>query len=219
MDNTLFFQSLRSGLDSLHLSCDNSILSRYFQYYELLCNWNTRMNLISQRDVDRFVEFHILDSLKILTCNDFSKVSRVLDFGSGAGLPGIPLALALPNCTFILLDSIQKKTLFLESVRSSLSLSNVSVLRSRSEDIPSSYDESFDAVITRATVRLPEYFSSCSRFVSPSGFLVSIKGEHISEELSDLRHMCQNTVFNIHDCIPVVPDTVRTGHVIRIARG
>lgn len=213
-----FIETLFSGLEFFHLPVDKTSLSVYSRYFELLCDWNTRMNLVSERDMDRFVEYHILDSLKIVSCIDFSLISSILDFGSGAGLPGIPLAIAFPDCRITLVDSMLKRTIFLETVVSSLSLSNVHVLRSRAEDIPSSLNSSFDLVVTRATLRLSSFFLTCSRFLSPAGFLVSIKGEDILDELSSLHRSCENTVFNIHDYIPHVPDNVRSGHVICVSR-
>jgi 16S rRNA (guanine527-N7)-methyltransferase len=217
MDKPLFLQNLVHGLEFFHLPTDECSLDRYFQYYLLLSDWNTRMNLVSERDMGRFVEYHILDSLKILSCADFPGTSNILDFGSGAGLPGIPLAIALPHCRVTLLDSILKRTRFLETVASSIPLPNVSVVRSRIEELPSSLNGSFDAVVTRATVSLSSFFTSCSRFISPRGFLVSIKGEQVSEELLELENVKKSPVFHIRDCMPVVPEYVRSGHVVIIS--
>ncbi len=219
MEKELFIQNLVSGLEFFHLPFDEIILDRYFQYYTLLLEWNTRMNLVSNRDMGRFVDYHILDSLKLLACADFSVVSHMLDFGSGAGLPGIPLAIALPDCKVTLLDSIQKRTSFLETVVTSLKLNNTSVVRSRVEELPVSLNGSFDAVVTRATVSLSDFFHSCSRFISDNGFMVSIKGETISGELDVLKSSFKKRVFHITDCIPDVPENVRAGHVIFLSKG
>jgi 16S rRNA (guanine527-N7)-methyltransferase len=217
METTLFIQSLRHGLEYFHLPSDAHALDCYTRYFEVLLDWNSRMNLISGRDMDRFVEYHLLDSLKLLSCADFSGVTRILDFGTGAGLPGIPLAIALPHCHITLVDSIQKRTFFLETAVSALSLSNVTVVRARAEELPSSLNASFDAVVTRATVRLGDYFQLCARFIKPGGFLASIKGEQISEELDELRKMKRIRLFNIRDCVPYVPEKVRAGHVVLIS--
>lgn len=219
MDKSEFIKSLASGASLFGVSLDDESLSLFFRYYELLIDWNTRMNLISNRDLDRFVSYHLLDSLKIVTCADFSRISRLLDFGSGAGLPGIPLAISFPHISFTLVDSIEKRIRFLEETVCSLSLDNVTVLRSRAETLPASLNLSFDAVVTRATVSLSLFFSLCSRFIKRDGCLISIKGEDVSDELSSLKRTVKSLVFNIRDCIPVVPDSVRAGHIIIISSG
>lgn len=216
MEKTLFIHSLRDGLEFFHLPIEDASLERYFRYYELLLEWNSLMNLVSARDMDRFVEYHILDSLKILTCADYSGCSRILDFGSGAGLPGIPLSLALPDVHVTLVDSLLKRTRFLEAAVSSLGLTNVTVVRARAEEIPISPNATFDCIVTRATVTLLQYFRLCSRFTAPNGFMVSIKGDHISDELSGLQKALKNTVINMRVCDPQVPESVRKGTVITL---
>lgn len=217
MEKIRFYESLRYGLEFFHLPSDESVIECYYRYFELLLDWNTRMNLVSDRDLERFVEYHLLDSLKILSCADFSSVHRILDFGSGAGLPGIPLAIALPHCHITLLESMLKRTNFLSTAVSSLALPNVTVLRARVEELPFSLNGSFDAVVTRATVSLLTFPHLCARFIKPPGFLTSIKGEHITVELDELRGAGGKRVFNIRDCVPDVPESVRSGHVIIIS--
>jgi 16S rRNA (guanine527-N7)-methyltransferase len=218
MSNNSFITTLSDGLDFFHLPSSESFLKKYSCYFDILSDWNSRMNLVSKGELNRFVEYHILDSLKITCCVNLSSFHSVIDFGSGAGLPGIPLAIAYPDIHFTLLDSIQKKTFFLESLISELSLSNVTVIRSRAEDVSLSSRSFFDCVVTRATVTLSSYFQLCSRFLKENGSLVSIKGNTIESEFSDLLKIVDSKVFNISDCIPMVPDYVRSGHIIVIVK-
>ena len=131
-------------------------------------------------------------------------ISVLFDICSiSARAPVFPESLCLsllPQCHITLVDSLQKRTRFLDCVVSTLSLSNVTVLRSRVEDISSSFNGSFDAVVTRATVSLPSFFQLCSRFIQSHGFLASIKGEHISDELESLHTSIDLKVFQHSRC-------------------
>jgi 16S rRNA (guanine527-N7)-methyltransferase len=216
-DTTRFFSVLSSGASEYGLSLDHRALSLFSSYAELVSSWNTRMNLVSSRDMDRFVEYHLLDSLKISTCIDLSSCGKVMDFGSGAGLPGIPIALVFPHVTVTLVESVGKKCRFLMEAVSVLPLRNVTVLHSRIEDLSFSLDGSFDCVVTRATVKLARYVPIASRFISPTGSLVSIKGDHIKGELRELKKKVDERVFHITVTHPVTIPNVRTGTVVLLS--
>jgi 16S rRNA (guanine527-N7)-methyltransferase len=109
-----------------------SLLSRY---RELLADWNSKINLISRKDQDRIWDTHILLSLSYLFMIRFPDTARVLDLGTGGGLPGIPLAIMLPERSFVLLDSIRKKTVAVAAMAESLGLANVTVVNARAEEI------------------------------------------------------------------------------------
>ncbi|MHB9030215.1 MAG: 16S rRNA (guanine(527)-N(7))-methyltransferase RsmG [Candidatus Latescibacterota bacterium] len=214
----LFSSVLSSGAFRYGLSLSTQSLSLFQRYAELLSSWNTRMNLVSSRDMERFVEYHLLDSLKIVSVFDFPSVSRMLDFGSGAGLPGIPLAIVFPASHITLLDSREKRVRFLEEAIRSLPLPNASVLRSRIEDIPSSFSGAFEVVTTRATVCLSDFFHLASPLLSPGGSLISIKGEFIEEEYELLVKAVDDHLFHIHCVTPVTVPGVRTGQVVIITK-
>jgi 16S rRNA (guanine527-N7)-methyltransferase len=215
MNNMSDFNSrLSSGAVFYGLSLDERTLGLFHSYYALLCEWNTRMNLISSRDLDRFVEYHLLDSLKAASCVDLTSAGSLMDFGSGAGLPGIPLALAFPHLQVSLVESIGKKCAFLENAVKALSLTNTIVLHSRIENLPSSLDCSFDVVITRATVRLDRFHRVARRFLSSRGTLIAIKGDRIDDELSALVSSTYGSVFHITSTHPHEVPGVRTGHVV-----
>jgi len=207
---------LQSGAERYGLSIDLSRLSLLERYFHILSEWNARMNLVSSRDMDRFVEYHLLDSLKIASCFDFSTVRTLLDFGSGSGLPGIPLAIAFPHIQVTLLDSREKRWRFLSGAVNCLHGQNLTPVRSRIEELPHSLDSSFDVVTTRATVSLAEFYLLASRFLSPGGSLISIKGNSIEKEFSLLLSTVDSRLFNIHRVTPVPVPGVRSGQVVMI---
>ena len=200
------------------VSLDDIALVRLLVYYDLVSDWNRRMNLVSSRDIDRFVDYHILDSLKIAACFDFNSVTSLMDFGSGAGLPGIPLAIAFPGIRVTLVESRLKPTTFLNHVVESVPLPNVTVIRSRGEELPKKLNGAFDLVVTRATVKLSEFFHLTARFIPSGGTLLSIKGNTIDDEHSALEMCADKSVFHISIALPPRLEGVRSGKVVTISR-
>ncbi len=127
---TLLKEAEKYGIDMKEKAADS-----FYIYYNELFIWNKRINLISEKEEDRFVLRHIIDSLSVLLKIDLQKNDRLLDLGSGNGLPGIPLAIMIPGITVDLLESNFKKCIFLRHVTSKLGLGNTSVFRDRFEKI------------------------------------------------------------------------------------
>ncbi len=148
---------LIDGLELYGIHPDDSVISRLDDYTSLVRDWSTRINLVSLRDCDRFVEYHLLDSLKTAVCADYTSMHRILDFGSGAGLPGIPLAIVYPNLDVTLLDSRLKRSVFLEHAVSSLPVKNAVVVRNRIEELPAPLN-------VHSTVSLRELRQDCRSF-------------------------------------------------------
>ena len=187
-------------------------------YAGLVREWSRRTNLVSSRDLDRFSTYHILDSLKIASCMSIPEHGRLLDFGSGAGLPGIPLAIAYPGLETILVDSRRKRGIFLEAVVNDLGLPNVSVMCSRLESVDRVFDTTFDLVTTRGTVSLDVFYQIAGRFLVRGGSLVSIKGESIDDEQRSLDPVVDRKLFNILYTRPAHVDGVRDGSIVIITR-
>lgn len=211
-----FCDCVQRGLFVYTIQSDNTLLDRLYRFYTLVYEGNQRMNLVSYRDMERFIEYHILDSLKLASVIDFTNAS-VLDFGSGAGLPGIPLACVFDG-PFTLVDSRLKQTGFLSNAVRDIPLHNTTVIRSRIEDLPLSYNHSFDRIVTRATVSLVDYFLLTRRFLKKGGILAAIKGEAIDDEYTHLVSKVDSKVFNISLTHPLSCDGVRNGSIVIIEK-
>lgn len=179
------FQQLAKGTEALGVTvATNSIL----QYLLLLQKWNQSYNLTAIRDLDTMVSRHILDSLAILP---WIKGTRLLDVGTGAGLPGIPLALANPELQIVLLDSNGKKIRFLQEVKRKLPLPNVEVIQTRVENYHPSFD--FDTVTSRAFSELAQMIHWTQHLITNEGIWLAMKGRYPETELASI-----NLAYQVH---------------------
>ena len=177
----LLSRKLETGLDALGVAISTSARSSLLEYCELLIKWNKTFNLTSVDDPEEMISLHLLDSLAVLP---FLPSGRVLDVGTGAGLPGIPLAIARPEQAFVLLDSNGKKTRFLVQASGQLGLENVEVVNQRVEQYQA--HELFDVIISRAFSSLGQFLSACNHLVSPRGQFLAMKGKLPEDELHHL---------------------------------
>ncbi len=170
---------LKNGLAQLGLA-QAPLESQLLAYLDELERWNAAYNLTAVRDRDEMVTRHLLDSLAVLPFVS----GRVLDVGSGAGLPGIPLALVNPALQVTLLDSNGKKARFMRQAKRVLKLTNIEIVQSRVENYQPA--QTFDRVISRAFASLPDFLSACARLVSLEGSLLAMKGRLDPEEMSEI---------------------------------
>jgi 16S rRNA (guanine527-N7)-methyltransferase len=170
---------LQEGLATLSLPADLS--APLLAYLTLLAKWNKAYNLTSVRELSQMVTRHLLDSLSV---TPFLYGERILDVGTGPGLPGIPLALANPGLDFTLLDSLGKKTRFIQQVINTLELANVTVIQSRVEDFQPA--QGFSTVISRAFSSLQDMVNHSRHCLVRGGRLLAMKGQYPQTELDQL---------------------------------
>ena len=156
-------------------------------------DWNAKINVISRKDIDALYEHHVLHSLGIAQMIRFKPGTHILDFGTGGGFPGIPLAILFPECEFLLVDSIGKKVKVAGAVAESLGLKNVRVLHGRGEEIK----EQFDFVVSRAVMQLQELVGFTKQLVHhtqrngmPNG-LICLKGGELQAELRPFKRIVE----------------------------
>ena len=167
-------EKIKRGLVALSLESHIEVAEKLEQYLALITKWNKVTNLTSIDDPEQMVLLHLLDSL---TIQPYISGSRILDVGSGAGLPGIPLALINEDKDFILLDSNGKKTRFMLQATIELGIKNVEVVQSRAQD----FGGKFDQVVCRAFTGTGDFVKSCSHLLAPEGSLLAMKGPAESE--------------------------------------
>ena len=169
---------LQQGLQKLGLDVKVETQEKLMAYLQLMLKWNKAYNLTAIRELDSMVIRHLLDSLSIIP---FIDQSPVLDVGTGAGLPGIPLALCLPECQFVLLDSNGKKTRFLMQAKIELGIDNIEVIHSRIEDYKP--DFRFEMITCRAFAALNTILDLTQHLVTSSTRVMAMKGKEEMPEL------------------------------------
>jgi len=162
-------------------------LSQYEQLAPLYEDWNSKINLISRKDMDNFYEHHVLHSLAIAKYFDLLPGMKVMDIGTGGGFPGIPLAIMYPQTRFLLVDSIGKKIKVVQDVKEKLGLENVTAVNDRAENIK----DKFDVIVSRAVTQLPDFVKWCNgklRITNDieAGGILYLKGGDIEEELRNV---------------------------------
>ncbi len=172
---------LVSGIASLNLNVTGEQVDQLLSFIKLIEKWNKAYNLTAIRNREEMARLHILDSLAIAP---HIEGKRVIDIGTGAGLPGIPLAICLPEVGFTLLDSNAKKTRFVQQVVLELKLKNVEVLHSRVENYHPV--QVYDAVLTRAFASLSDIVKLTAHLLSRDGVLLAMKGQNLDAELAEI---------------------------------
>ncbi|MDX2442655.1 MAG: 16S rRNA (guanine(527)-N(7))-methyltransferase RsmG [Bacteroidales bacterium] len=163
-------------------------LDQFLKLKELYVTWNSRINLISRKDIDNLYERHVLHSLALAKLVSFSKNSKILDVGTGGGFPGIPLAILYPEANFLLIDSILKKIKVVENVSSELGLKNIQSKQIRAEKL----NGKFDYIVSRAVTSLPIFYKMIRKNLITvnskvqNGGIYYLKGGDLSEEINAL---------------------------------
>ena len=160
---------------------------------EVYREWNSKINVISRKDMDYFYERHVLHSLGIARVRQFEAGSRVLDVGTGGGFPGIPLAILFPEVEFHLVDSIAKKIKVVDSAIATLNLKNVTTQQTRVEDL----DEQYDYAVSRAVARMITFYRWVHKQVKSGGSILYLKGGDLTEEMEELNKPYE--VFDLKD--------------------
>lgn len=180
-------EKLKKGLDNFHLAVDDEKINQFLLYYDVLIEWNSFMNLTTITDFEEVVLKHFIDSISLVKAiPDLSeKKYNLIDIGTGAGFPGIVLAILCPQYTFTLVDSLMKRIEFLHIIKEELQLDHVSLHHGRAEDLGHQikFRNQFDFVVSRAVAELPVLLEYSIPFVKEQGYFVSYKGKRCREEV------------------------------------
>lgn len=182
--------SFYQGLKELELELSERQVEQFLEYYEILVEWNGFMNLTGITEYEEVIRKHFIDSLAIVKGMDMTKIHSVIDIGTGAGFPGLPLKIAFPHLRVVLLDSLNKRIKFLNEVITKLSLENIETIHGRAEDFAnkSEYRENFDAAVSRAVANMSTLTEYCLPFVKQGGVFVSYKSVKTEEELQGAKN-------------------------------
>ncbi len=163
---------------------------QFIQYYEILVEWNSFMNLTGITEFDEVLQKHFEDSLAIVKGYSMDQVKRVIDIGTGAGFPGVPLKIAFPHLEIVLLDSLGKRVKFLNHVIEQLGLHNINAIHGRAEDFAkdAKYRESFDLAVSRAVANLSSLSEYALPYTKVGGYFIPYKSGKIDEELDTAKN-------------------------------
>ena len=175
-----------NDLKAIGIELSDEQIEQFLTYYEMLIEKNKVMNLTAITDFDEVLEKHFEDSLSLIKAVDLEKSQAVIDLGTGAGFPGIPLKIAFPNLQITLADSLNKRILFLDDVIRELGLTGIDTVHGRAEDLAknSDYREKFDLCVSRAVANLSTLSEYCLPFVKIGGKFISYKAGECDEEVA-----------------------------------
>lgn len=183
----MFNEALQRAASEYQISLTEQQNERFSLYNDLLLEWNEKMNLTAITEPEEVAVKHMIDSLSCYDKNVFKKGAKVIDVGTGAGFPGLPLKIWQDDINLTLLDSLNKRVNFLNTVAQSLDLSGVMTIHSRAEDAGKKelYRERYDIAVSRAVARLNVLCELCLPFVCVGGYFIALKGSRYKEEAQE----------------------------------
>lgn len=173
---------------------------QFAKLYDLYLDWNSKINVISRKDIENLYEHHVLHSLAIAKLINFQDGTKIMDVGTGGGFPGIPLAILFPKCNFLLVDSIGKKVRVATEVAEAVGLKNVTAKHTRAEEVK----DKFDFVVSRAVMPLPNLVKIVKKNISseqknalPNG-LICLKGGDLQAEMKPFKRTAEEDSLSIY---------------------
>ena len=183
----MFKEELTKAATEYGISLSDTQMEQYNRYFELLVKWNEKINLTAITEPKEVAIKHIIDSITAYDKNLFQKGTTVIDVGTGAGFPGLPLKIFCPEIKLTLMDSLNKRIKFLQTVVEELGLKDVDCVHARAEEGARNkkYREAFDIAVSRAVARLPILCEYCLPFVKKGGHFIALKGMQYQDEAAE----------------------------------
>jgi 16S rRNA (guanine527-N7)-methyltransferase len=204
---------LKEEINKIGIQLDDEQMNQFLKYYDLLTEWNRFMNLTAITDYKEVIQKHFVDSLSIIKAIDIEYLQEdkhLIDIGTGAGFPGIPIKIVFPKLKITLLDSLNKRIKFLNEVIGGLKLKDIEAIHGRAEDYArhKKYREQYDVCVSRAVANLSTLSEYSLPFVKTGGYFTSYKAENIDEEIKNSKNAVTLLGGNIDKIVRFnLPDT------------
>jgi len=219
MDQTIAWFSEQLAVHQIIL--DERQLAQLERYYELLVEWNEKMNLTGITERDAVYEKHFYDSISLSFYVNMNEIRKLADIGSGAGFPSIPLKIVFPHLQVLIVDSLNKRINFLNHLVNELGLEKVEAVHGRAEDIARlpQYRDAFDLVTARAVARLAVLNEFCLPFTAAGGTFASMKGASLAEELQEASYSLSELKGEVVQQYALqLPNERSERHIVRIKK-
>lgn len=200
-----FYDIMKRACDNECVDFDFEKYNIFIKYKELLQEWNEKINLTAITQDEEIIKKHFIDSIKCFKFDGIKNAQSIIDIGTGAGLPGIPIKIVAPEKRIVLLDSLNKRVLFLQEVISKFNLNYIEAIHTRAEELArkENYRQSFDIAISRAVANMAVLSELCIPFVKINGYFVAMKGPSVEEELNTSKLAINTLGGKLEDIIKI----------------
>lgn len=215
-----FFDILKEACFNEGLDFDETKYNQFMKYKEMIKEWNEKINLTAITEDDEIVKKHFIDSIKAFEFTSLKKSKKIIDVGTGAGLPGIPIKIVSPEIEVVLLDSLNKRVIFLNEVIKALDLKGITAVHGRAEDFAreNSYREKFDVAVSRAVANMAVLSELCLPYVKVDGHFIALKGPAVEEEIKDGNKAVTTLGGKIENIIEVVVEGSDLNHNLVVVK-
>ena len=180
---------IKDAFDAVSVSCTTDMAQQLERYMEGVLSWNEKVNLTAITDRDEFIIKHFRDSVLCCGFPEYESAKKIIDVGTGAGFPGIPLAVVSPEKQFILMDSLKKRLNIIDELTDSIGIQNVSTVHARAEELARNKEhrEQYDLCVSRAVANLATLSEYCLPFIRQGGYLLAYKGPDADDEIAQAK--------------------------------
>jgi len=214
-----YFELLKTSCENVNLQFDEGKYNKFVEYKNLLQEWNEKINLTAIVDDEGIFKKHFVDSIKVFNFEGLHKVNNVIDIGTGAGLPGIPMKIVKPDLNVVLLDSLQKRVNFLNEVIGKLGLEGIKAVHGRAEEAARiEYRNFFDAAVSRAVANMTLLSELCLPFVKVNGYFIAMKGPSVDSEIGEAKNAINLLGGKLEEIIEVEIEESDLKHNLVIVR-
>ena len=215
-----YFDIMNTASSDVNLHFDEDTYNKFMQYKDMIKDWNEKINLTAIIEDEQIVKKHFIDCIKIFKFTPLKEAKSIIDIGTGAGFPGIPIKIIKPEINVVLLDSLNKRIKFLNEVINKIDLNNITTIHGRAEDFSrkAEYREKFDVAVSRAVANLAVLSELCIPYVKVGGYFVAMKGPSVEEEIKAGKNAVSMLGGKIEDIIKVEIENSDLNHNLVIIK-